>query len=164
MTSAGLFGRTGMTIPFNCSETILTSSPEETVSLGVKLSKNLRGGEIITLSGELGSGKTTFIRGLAKGLGVEDSDSVKSPSYTLVIRYPGPLPLLHLDAYFMHSAEDLDLCGMEEALLQQEVVVIEWGERILHLLPEDTICITLEHITESSRKITVSGSNKIEKK
>jgi tRNA threonylcarbamoyladenosine biosynthesis protein TsaE len=106
--------------------------------------------------GELGAGKTTFIRGLARGLGVEDPLSVKSPSYTLVLSYPGPLPLLHVDAYFMKSQDDLDLCGMDDALAAGHVVVIEWADRVLDRLPRQRIIVSIEHLGTDEREILIT--------
>jgi tRNA threonylcarbamoyladenosine biosynthesis protein TsaE len=111
----------------------------------------LQGGEVIPLTGALGAGKTTFIRGMARGLRVEDPDEVRSPSYTLVIRYPGPKPLLHLDAYFMKHSEDLYLCGMEDALAARDVVVIEWGDRVEDHLPEVAWAIEITRLSPESR-------------
>lgn len=133
----------------------MSRSPEETLDLGISLALVLQGGETLALSGELGAGKTTLIRGLAQGLGVEDMDSVKSPSYTLVLHYPGQRPLLHLDAYFMESGEDLDLCGMHDALIRNEVVVVEWGDRVRQWLPKDTVFIQMTHVDPFSRRIRI---------
>ncbi|MBU0754065.1 MAG: tRNA (adenosine(37)-N6)-threonylcarbamoyltransferase complex ATPase subunit type 1 TsaE, partial [Planctomycetes bacterium] len=109
--------------------------------------------------GGLGAGKTTFIRGLARGLGVEDPMSVKSPSYTLVIDYPGTIPLLHIDAYFMKSEADLNLCGMEEALSSGKVVAIEWADRVFERLPGSTIMVTLDLLDLEQRGITIAAGS-----
>lgn len=140
---------------------ISSHSVAETERVAAELGALLTGGECVLLSGELGAGKTTFIRGLARGLGVDDPAGVHSPSYTLVNRYPGSVSLLHVDAYFMHSAEDLDLCGFEDALARGDVVVIEWADRITAVLkaaagrPTAWIRITMEHAGETDREITL---------
>jgi tRNA threonylcarbamoyladenosine biosynthesis protein TsaE len=140
---------------------VSSHSAAETERVAAGLGALLAGGECVLLSGELGAGKTTFIRGLARGLGVEDPAGVHSPSYTLVNRYPGRIPLLHVDAYFMHSAEDLDLCGFEDALGRGDVVVVEWADRIAAVLeaatgrPSAWIKIAMEHTGETDREITV---------
>jgi tRNA threonylcarbamoyladenosine biosynthesis protein TsaE len=110
----------------------------------------------VSLTGELGTGKTTFIRGMARGMGVEDSSAVRSPSYTLALRYNGPLPLLHLDAYFMKSHEDLDLCTLEDALERGEAVAIEWGDKVESRLPEPSILVCFEHLAPDRRRIRIS--------
>jgi len=132
-----------------------TSSTAETEALGADLGSILAAGTVVLLSGELGAGKTTFIRGMARGLGVDDPGSVCSPSYTLVNRYPGPVALTHLDAYFMRSGEDLDLCGLEEARLAGDVVVVEWGDRVRNLFPEEAVEVVLQHTGEDERQILV---------
>jgi len=107
-----------------------TDSAEETVALGARLGGLLDGGELLLFAGELGTGKTTFIRGLARGLGAADPGAVHSPSYTLVNTYEGPIPFTHIDAYFMQTAEDLLLCGFDEALRGGGVIAIEWADRL----------------------------------
>lgn len=136
--------------------TFETSGPDETEEIGAKLGRSLQGGEVVSLIGELGTGKTTFIRGMARGMGVAESDAVRSPSYTLVLRYNGPRPLLHLDAYFMKSLEDLDLCTMEDALERGETVAIEWGEKVESRLPERSIIVQFEHLALNRRRIRIS--------
>jgi len=153
----------GMDMTTESESTIETHGPEETEALGEKLASTLSGGEVVALIGDLGSGKTTFIRGLARGLGVEDPGSVRSPSYTLVVRYQGPLPLLHLDAYFMQSFEDLKLCGIDDSLALEEVVAIEWGDKVCMELPSNTIRVLIEHLSQGRRTISICkgyGSDK----
>ena len=110
---------------------------------------------MVALSGPLGSGKTTFVRGLGRGLGVEDAASIRSPSYTLVLRYEGAPPLRHLDAYFMRSEEDLLLCGLEEALAGGEVVVVEWADRLHRPLPFPRVEVRFEHVDPERRRIRI---------
>jgi tRNA threonylcarbamoyladenosine biosynthesis protein TsaE len=116
----------------------------------------MTGGEVVVLVGELGTGKTTFIRGMALGMEVADPGAVRSPSYTLVIRYPGRRPLLHMDAYFMKSLEDLDLCTMEDALERRETVAIEWGDRVAERLPDHAIIVRIEHLGPTRRRIRIA--------
>ena len=136
--------------------TFETTGPVETEEIGARLGSSMQGGEVVSLIGELGTGKTTFIRGMARGMGVTESDAVRSPSYTLVLRYNGPRPLLHLDAYFMKSLEDLDLCTMEDALERGETVAIEWGEKVESRLPEQSIIVRFEHLALKRRRIRIS--------
>lgn len=147
-----------MTTGFDLPRETITKGPEGTEALGERVAAFLEGGEILALCGELGSGKTTFVRGLARGLGVKDPFAVKSPSYTLHLRYLGHPPLLHLDAYFMRSLEDVDLCGMEDALARREVVVVEWGERVEERLPKDAWVVRFEHVAPDLRRIRISWS------
>jgi len=110
--------------------TFISASAEESVEIGARLGRLLVGGEIVLFTGQLGAGKTTFIRGLAAGLGVDDAGAVHSPSYTLVNTYPGRIALTHIDAYFMQSAEDLLLCGFEEVADSGSVIAVEWADRL----------------------------------
>lgn len=109
------------------------------------------------LFGELGAGKTTFIRGIARGLEVEDPGAVCSPSYTLMNRYAGPVALTHLDAYFMRSMEDLELCGLEEARRAGDVVVVEWGDRVRNFFPESAVEVHIEHAGLDKRRVFVKN-------
>ena len=122
----------------------------------------------MVLTGGLGAGKTTFVRGLARGVGVLDPGEVKSPSYTLVLRYEGggvaggdpasagrPGGLLHLDAYFMQGPEDLDLAGLDDALMAGDVAVVEWGERMIDELPRPRIRVRFEVTGEAEREIEI---------
>lgn len=125
--------------------------------MGEKIGTSLTGGEIIALEGDLGSGKTTFIQGLAKGLGV--SSVVISPTFILMRAYPaGEKNFYHLDLYRLEGELEgeienlglLDLWGRKE-----NVVVIEWAEKITKLLPKDTKVINFEYLGENERKIIV---------
>jgi len=109
----------------------LTSSPEETERVGEDLAQKLRGGELILLVGELGSGKTTFVRGLARGLGVDDPDGVASPSYVIIHEHPGRLRLQHVDLYRLDDPAAIEELAIDELLEPDSVVVVEWGERLL---------------------------------
>jgi tRNA threonylcarbamoyladenosine biosynthesis protein TsaE len=141
----------------------VTRSEHETEELGAKLGALLGGGQCVLLSGELGAGKTTFIRGLARGLGVDDPEAVNSPSYTLVNRYPGRIALTHVDAYFMRSAEDLLLCGFDDALAAGDVAAVEWADRLFgpivdaDRIPEGAVQVLLEHAGEEERKISIAN-------
>ena len=143
-----------MTIEFE--GTFETSAPGETEALGERVGREMTGGEVVVLVGELGTGKTAFIRGMARGMNVADPGAVRSPSYTLVIRYPGPRPLLHMDAYFMKSLEDLDLCTMEDALERRDTVAIEWGDRVAERLPDPAIVVRIEHQGLGKRRIRIA--------
>lgn len=106
-----------------------TSSPEETEVAGEELAATLRVGDLLLLAGELGAGKTTFVRGLARGLGI--SGGVQSPTFQLVRVYPGRIQLAHVDLYRLEPGAGLADLGLDD-LLDQGVVAVEWGDR-LHL-------------------------------
>ena len=107
-------------------------SERETILLGRKIGQQLQPPRVILLYGELGSGKTALVRGLAEGLGVTDPSLVRSPSYTLVNEYPGEnSTLYHLDFYRLDSLRDFYSIGLEEILASHAVVIIEWAEKLL---------------------------------
>jgi tRNA threonylcarbamoyladenosine biosynthesis protein TsaE len=133
-------------------------SPEETQSLGERLGSFLRGGEILLLSGQLGAGKTLFVKGIAQALGVPDTE-VTSPSFTLVNHYLGRLKLYHIDLYRLNEgaqaayAVDLDELLMDE----RAVIVIEWAERMgAYPLPEPVWRVTIAGDGDAPRTISIS--------
>jgi len=105
-----------------------TRSPEETRALGEALARRLSPGDLVALLGDLGAGKTTFVQGLARGLGVPPEVYVTSPSFTLVNEYPGRVPLFHVDLYRL-SPEETEELGLAE-MLSRGVMVVEWAERL----------------------------------
>jgi tRNA threonylcarbamoyladenosine biosynthesis protein TsaE len=132
---------------------ISTSSEEETAAAGETLAATLRAGDVILLFGELGAGKTAFVRGLARGLGAPEAD-VSSPTFTLVQEYEGRVTLYHVDLYRLEPNELEDL-GLEELISGDGVVAIEWAER-WHGRPDDVIEVRLEHAGEDRRRVTIS--------
>ena len=132
---------------------IVTNSEEETAAAGASLAESLRPGDVVLLYGELGAGKTAFTRGLARGLGVS-ADEVSSPTFTIVQEYQGRLPLYHVDLYRLEEKEVDDL-GLEELVLGDGVVVIEWAER-WHDRPDDVIKVRLEHVDDDRRRLRLS--------
>jgi tRNA threonylcarbamoyladenosine biosynthesis protein TsaE len=106
---------------------ISTSSPEETEAAGEALAATLAVGDLLLLAGELGAGKTTFVRGVARGLGI--SARVQSPTFQLVRVYPGRIQLAHVDLYRLESAAELADLGLDD-LLDEGVVAVEWGDRL----------------------------------
>lgn len=115
-----------------------------TAAFGRRLGQHLAAGDVVALCGELGSGKTTLVRALAEGLPVDDPDAVASPTYLLVVEHPGPLPLVHADAYLPQKLRHfLDEGGLDYLLDRRAVVAIEWADRIEDLLPPGTLWIEL---------------------
>ncbi len=123
---------------------LVSGSPQETKEIGVSLAHLLRGGELICLEGELGSGKTTFIQGLGQGLGVERP--ITSPTFTLVNEYRGGrLPLYHVDLFRIGSEMEIRASGLEEFFWDEGVCAVEWAEKAVGLLPPERLWITFEH-------------------
>ena len=133
---------------------LITESPEATMELAEKLGEIVQPGDVITLEGDLGAGKTSFTKGLAKGLGV--NRVVKSPTFTIIKEYNGRIPLYHMDVYRME--EDTEDIGLEEYFYGEGVSVIEWPSMIPAQLPEDRMIISLLHMGETSRKITIHST------
>lgn len=132
----------------------VSDSEESTEQLGRRIALVLEPGWAVLLYGNLGSGKTTFVRGLAEGLGVPP-DEVSSPTFTLVQRYVGRLPLYHVDLYRVERAAEVDDLGLEEFLASGAVVVVEWAER-LPRLPLVGVEVRLEDAGDDRRRILVS--------
>ncbi len=123
------------------SKTVTTSSPEETHRVAADLLASLGPGAVLALHGDLGAGKTCFVQGLARALGVKRA--VGSPTFTLINEYPGPLPLYHIDLYRINSVNEAFGLGLEEYLESDGITAIEWAERVDELLPASTVHIRL---------------------
>jgi tRNA threonylcarbamoyladenosine biosynthesis protein TsaE len=135
---------------------LLSHSPEETRALAARLGKLLESGDVVALNGELGSGKTEFVHGLAEGLEVPPH-LVASPSFTLAHEYPGRVTVVHLDLYRLEDLAPELLPDLEEYLAGEKVVVIEWARRLAPLLSGDFLEVDLEIIGENERRVTFSG-------
>jgi len=135
---------------------ILSQSPSETQALGEQLGGLLEAGDIVCLYGELGSGKTVLSRGIAKGLGVADEARVRSPSFVLIQRYQGRVPMYHADLYRLGGSSDLADIGLREFLAGDGVAVIEWADKLEASLPSERLDITLAHQEEQTRLITIT--------
>ena len=138
---------------------IETRSPEETFRLGRKLGEAARPGQVFTLTGDLGTGKTVFTQGFAKGLGIEEP--VNSPTFTIVQVYDeGRLPLYHFDVYRIGDVEEMEEIGYEDCFYGEGVCLIEWADLIREILPEKICRVTIEKDLEKGfdyRKITLEG-------
>ena len=134
---------------------ITSHSAVETIHHGRQLGEKLRSGDVLAMTGELGAGKTCFVKGVAAGLGV--MQEITSPTFTLINEYRGGrLPLVHIDLYRLETVREAANIGIEDYLGGPGVTVIEWAERIASLLPPRTIHIQLEWCGENARTIVVS--------
>jgi tRNA threonylcarbamoyladenosine biosynthesis protein TsaE len=136
---------------------IRLTGAEKTRGLAVRLGRALRVGDVIALTGPLGAGKTTFVQGLAEGLGVPPARHVASPTFALVNEHPGRIDLVHVDFYRIRSAAELPELGIEEAY-DRAATAIEWAERFPELLPEDRLQITFEVEPDETRVLRASGT------
>jgi len=134
----------------------ISRSPEETITLGEQMAQELRPGDCLALVGELGAGKTTLIKGIARGLGIPEEE-VLSPTFVLIREYrSGRLPLFHVDAYRIAKPEEFQEIGLEEYLLSEEgITVIEWADRVSSIIPPGCLEVRLEIEAEQERKITI---------
>lgn len=137
----------------SAARTLVSRSAEETQAIGERLGARLTPGAVVACTGELGAGKTCFLQGLARGLGV--TADVTSPTFVLINQYRGRLPVYHLDAYRTGSLTELVDLGLEELLHGDGVTVIEWADKLLPLLPARTIRVHLGGLGDEAREITI---------
>ncbi len=130
---------------------IKVHSVEEMERLGAKTASFLGPGDVVILTGELGSGKTVFCRGLGRGLGV--LEMITSPSFTLINEYQGKIPFYHLDVYRLDGPADLEELGYEDYFYGEGVAAVEWGDRVRVLLPEEYLEVRLEVLGEGLRSL-----------
>lgn len=140
---------------------LVTESPEETVALGIKVGHRLPPGSVVTFTGNLGSGKTTLIRGICRGLQVDQH--VTSPTFTLINEYAGKMPVYHFDFYRLSNPMELHDIGIEEYFYGDGVCLIEWPEIVSDILPQNRIDINLTaHFAEgleNKRSIVIRSNN-----
>ena len=132
-----------------------TASAEATVRLGAKLADLLEPGDVVALIGEIGAGKTHFVQGIARGLGVPDG-TVASPSFVLVKVYRGRMPVYHADLFRLENAPEAATVGLEEFYEQNGVTVIEWANQIPSVLPEEFLEVRFTVVDRSKRKIEIA--------
>jgi tRNA threonylcarbamoyladenosine biosynthesis protein TsaE len=132
---------------------LVTSSAEDTRRVGEALARLLEPGDVVSLTGDLGAGKTTLVQGAARGLGVEQP--VTSPTFTLVREYTGTLPVYHVDVYRLDRMQEVLDLGFEEMIDQHAVVFVEWGDAIDVLLPESRIHVELSMAAEDDERTII---------
>ena len=133
--------------------TIITNSENETVREGEKLGRTLGRDAVVALYGDLGAGKTAFIRGLAAGLGI--SMSVTSPTFTIVNEYPGVIPLFHFDIYRLESEAELFDIGWDDYLDRAGICAVEWSEKVPGVLSPDSISVKIENLGDDKRRLDI---------
>jgi tRNA threonylcarbamoyladenosine biosynthesis protein TsaE len=131
----------------------VSASPEETRALGEVMGRHACAGDLIALIGELGSGKTVFVAGLAAGLGVDPAAHVSSPTFTIMHRYLGRLPLYHIDLYRIETPEALATLGLEEYLEGDGVAAVEWAEHGVGMLPKERLTVRLRQTGLEARAV-----------
>jgi tRNA threonylcarbamoyladenosine biosynthesis protein TsaE len=137
-------------------ERALTHSTDETLALAGTVGELLRAGDVVSLVGDLGAGKTVFARGVARALGV--TEPVVSPSFTIVREYDGRMPLVHVDVYRIDTVQELYDLGFEELVRDDAVTLVEWGDMIDGLLPVDRLDVRLAPgDTDDERVVEIEG-------
>ena len=134
---------------------IKTYGTEETIALGEKLGRCLEKGDVVTLNGDLGAGKTHFTKGIAKGLNVDDY--ITSPTFTIVNEHEGRIPLYHFDVYRIDDIYEMYEIGFEEYLYGEGVCIVEWSDKVKDVLPKDTIDIIISVIDDNTREFKISS-------
>lgn len=132
---------------------VITNSEQETEAAGAALARELAPGDVVAMYGDLGAGKTAFVRGMARGLGL--SCHVQSPTFTIVNEYEGDVPLFHFDMYRLSGAEELFDIGWEDYLDRGGVCAVEWSERVEDAFDGTEYTVSLRKTGEGSREITI---------
>ena len=132
---------------------IYTNNEIETEQAGAEFSKSLPGGTVVAFYGDLGAGKTAFVRGMAKGMGI--SARVNSPTFTIVNEYIGERELYHFDMYRLGSADELFDIGWEDYLSRGGVCAVEWSENVSEAFEGNEISVVIEKISDTGRKISI---------
>jgi tRNA threonylcarbamoyladenosine biosynthesis protein TsaE len=134
---------------------VVTRAPEETQKVGAALAELLVPGDVVSLTGDLGAGKTCLVQGAARGLGV--SDHVASPTFVLVREYGGVIPVYHLDVYRLDFLQEVLDLGFEDLLDPSGVMFVEWGDAIQTLLPDSSLEVELKVAEDDSRRLRLRG-------
>ncbi len=129
----------------------ITRSEAETEELGKRFSEKLLPGDVVAIYGGLGAGKTAFVRGMARGMGI--TSRVSSPTFTIVNEYSGNIPLFHFDMYRLNSSDELFEIGWEDYLLRDGVCAVEWSENVEDAFLPDTLCVRIEKTGDCEREI-----------
>lgn len=136
----------------------ISNSPDETKDIGFRLGKLLRIGDVVALYGELGSGKTTMVKGIANAFDIEEREIV-SASFTIITEYDSTPPFSHIDLYRIEKDSELDEIGLWEQIKGNGISVIEWAEKAERWLPEDVIKVRLRSTDNTMREVIIEGKN-----
>jgi tRNA threonylcarbamoyladenosine biosynthesis protein TsaE len=139
---------------------IQTQSASETIRIGKSIGTRLRSGDVVALTGELGAGKTQFIKGLAAGVGVGKSTYISSPSFTLINEYPGKVPFYHIDLFRLEGETEAEELGLEDYFQGGGITAIEWADKISSLLPKARLFIHIAYTGKNTRSWEIIGEGK----
>jgi len=128
---------------------------DETFNIGLKLGAKVKPGQIITLNGDLGAGKTVLAKGIGQSLEVKED--ITSPTYNIICEYSGKIPYYHMDLYRISDYDEFEMLGVDHLLFGEGVTVIEWSERIQEYLPDDIIKIVINVDSDNNRILNIQG-------
>jgi tRNA threonylcarbamoyladenosine biosynthesis protein TsaE len=141
------------------SREFTTRSPEETIALGRKLAAELKPPKLVVLTGDLGAGKTTLIKGIAEGFHAAKQADVTSPTFTLIHEYRGKdASVFHIDLYRVDTPRELETLGLDDLMDERAVLLVEWGEKFARFRQERDVEIRIERLGENERMIRLSAS------
>lgn len=139
--------------PVSCE----TESAQQTMALAGRIARTLEQGDVVALAGELGAGKTVFVKGMAYGLEVEKNIVVTSPTFVILHEYPGRLPLYHFDFYRLQDRKQAEGIGYEEYFEGDGVCAVEWADRFPEIFPPSTLRVNIEALGETGRLFRISA-------
>jgi len=139
---------------------IQTRSALETVRIGKTIGNRLLLGDVVALVGELGAGKTQFIKGLAAGVGIGKSAYISSPSFMLIHEYPGQTPFYHIDLFRLGKEQEAEELGLEDYFEGRGITAIEWADKIPSLLPKELLFISIAYVDRNLRSLEIVGKGK----
>ena len=137
-----------------------TRSTSGTIRIGKSIGSLLLPGDVVALVGELGTGKTQFIKGLAVGVGIGKPTYISSPSFTLINEYKGKIPFYHIDLFRLRAQKEAEDLGLEEYFQSGGITAIEWADRIPSLLPREMLWIQISYTGENTRSLEIIGKGK----
>ena len=140
-------------------KTLVCMTADDMETLGRRIGKSVMPGDVISLRGSLGAGKTVLAKGVARSLGI--TEAIVSPTFTLVQEYSGSIPMYHMDLYRITSEEDFQMIGGEDMLYSDGVCLIEWSEIINDMLPSGTLFVQITVNADQSRTVSLSGSGSL---
>ncbi len=139
---------------------IQSKSASGTVRLGKSIGSRLLPGDVVALVGELGTGKTQFIKGLAAGAGIRNPTYISSPSFTLINEYPGKITFYHIDLYRLSKEKEAEELGLEDYFQGKGITAIEWADKIPSLLPKELLLVRIAYTGKNTRSLEISGKGK----
>ena len=149
-----------MTLNLRHKIVVQTKSASETVRVGKTIGNRLLLGDVVALVGELGAGKTQFIKGLAAGMGMGKPAHISSPSFTLINEYPGEMPFYHIDLFRLGREKEAEELGLDDYFQGTGITAIEWADKIPSLLPKEILFISIGYIDKNIRSLEITGKGK----